>query len=210
MECLRGRQCKRHSLSLEPSAPVFSRVAGSARQAGPQKGSLRGGCWLLAAAASDPLPQIPTKQGQKGSGQKQPRLPFYYSTQPAGPPLCPALSSLTAPVRSPPLHPTPRHPHPTGQANTLHISVQTVQEQHQERLLAALLAWLLTRRAPCRWLINREAGGRHGQLPAAVLAAAASLRSQLRRRRKARRWWLRGLEARHRHLRQGVPVTPSQ
>jgi hypothetical protein len=72
------------------------------------------GCWLLAAAASDPLPQIPTKQGQKGSGQKQPRLPYYYYYTTRYPPVlpsAPALSSLTAPVRSPPLHPTPRHPH---------------------------------------------------------------------------------------------------
>lgn len=86
----------------QPGRQVLKRAASAA------------GCWLLAAAASDPLPQIPTKQGQKGSGQKQTRLPFYYyttTTRRSSPLPRSVIFDCPCPVSSPPSHSTPRHPH---------------------------------------------------------------------------------------------------
>lgn len=97
------------SSPLPPSSP------GSARQVLKRAASAAAAAWCLLPLR--PLTHCRKSQQSKGRKEAGKSSPAFPSTttqpQPAGPPLCPALSSLTAPVRflpSIPLHATPPPP----------------------------------------------------------------------------------------------------
>jgi hypothetical protein len=71
-----------------------------------------------------------------------PSLLLLHNPLPAGPPLCPALSSLTAPVRSPPLHPTVPTP--------LHATTPTHRPSKHAAHFSSDSPRTAPRKTPCR------------------------------------------------------------